>query len=87
MVITYEHHPAFIADTDNNILNPLSPHDAWKHHFTSPKTDLTFLRLGVLERKLGVTNRATWPFSWIFYPLQVIFIHYNLSIATEIRGL
>ena len=29
--------------------NPLSPHDALKHHFTSLKTDLIFLQLGVLE--------------------------------------
>ena len=33
-------------------LNPLSPHDALTHHFTSLKTDLIFLQLGVLERKL-----------------------------------
>ena len=32
-------------------LNPLSPHDALKHHFTSLKTDLIFLQLSVLERK------------------------------------
>ena len=31
--------------------NPLSPHDALKHHFTSLKTDLILLQLGVLERK------------------------------------
>ena len=30
-------------------VNPLSPHDALKHHFTSLKTDLIFLQLGVLE--------------------------------------
>ena len=29
--------------------NPLSPHDALKHHFTSLKTDLIFLQLVVLE--------------------------------------
>ena len=33
------------------LLNPLGPHDALKHHFTSQKTDLIFLQLGVLERK------------------------------------
>ena len=32
-------------------LNPLSPHDALKHHFTSLKTDLIFLQQRVLERK------------------------------------
>ena len=31
--------------------NTLSPHDALNHHFTSLKTDLFFLQLGVLERK------------------------------------
>ena len=30
-------------------LNPLSPRDALKHHFTSLKTDFIFLQLGVLE--------------------------------------
>ena len=33
----------------NEAFNPLSPHDALKHHFTSLKTDLIFLQLGVLE--------------------------------------
>ena len=33
------------------LFNPLSPHDALKHHFTSLKTDLIFIQLGVLERK------------------------------------
>ena len=28
--------------------HPLSPHDALKHHFTSPKTGLIFLQPGVL---------------------------------------
>ena len=31
--------------------NPLSPHDALKHHFTSLKTDLIFLQPTGLERK------------------------------------
>ena len=35
----------------NASVNPLSPHDAWKHHFTSLKTDLIFLQQRVLERK------------------------------------
>ena len=30
-------------------LNPLNPHDALKHHFTSLKTDLISLQPGVLE--------------------------------------
>ena len=64
-------------------LNPLSPHDALKHHFTSLKTDLIFLQLRVLEEKFPwnwITN--TWQFFTIFHSLQVIFIHY-----TAIRGL
>ena len=32
--------------------NPLSPHDALKHHFTSLKTQLISLQLGVLGGKL-----------------------------------
>ena len=32
------------------MFNPLSPHDALKHHFTFLKIDLMFLQL-VLERK------------------------------------
>ena len=34
-----------------NCINPLSPHDALKHHFTSLKTDLIFPQQQVLERK------------------------------------
>ena len=33
------------------LINPLSPHDALKHHFTSLKTDLIFLQPRVLKRK------------------------------------
>ena len=33
----------------NKMINPLSPLDALKHHFTSLKTHLIFLQLGVLE--------------------------------------
>ena len=69
-------------------LNPLSPHDALKHHFTSLIKDLIFLQQRVLERKFPFnlfTN--TWQFSSIFHPLQVIFIHYKSIIATAIRGL
>ena len=33
------------------ILNPLSPHDALKHHFTSLRTDLIFLQLMSFRRK------------------------------------
>ena len=39
-----------------NPLNPLSPHDALKHHFTSLKIYLIFLQLRVSERK--------FPWNW-----------------------
>ena len=40
----------------NGKFNPLSPHDALEHHFTSLKTNLIFLQLGVLEQKI--------PWNW-----------------------
>ena len=33
------------------VFNPLTPHDALEHHFTSLKTDLIFLQLRVFEPK------------------------------------
>ena len=69
-------------------LNPLSPRDALKHHFTSVKTNLIFPQLEVFERKFSwnwFTN--TWQFSLIFHPHQIIFIHYKSRIAKAIRGL
>ena len=36
---------------NKHYINPLSPHDALKHHFTSLKTNLIFQKLWVLERK------------------------------------
>ena len=38
-----------LAHPNNSQLNPLSPQDALKHHFTSLKTDLIFLLPRVLE--------------------------------------
>ena len=68
--------------------NPLSPHDALKHHFTYLKTDLIFPQQKVLERKCPSNwFTDTWQFSVIFKPLQVIFIHYKSRIAAAIRGL
>ena len=69
-------------------LNPLGPHDALQHHFTSMKTDLIFLQSRVLEqifRWNWFTN--TWQFSLIFQSHQIIFIHHKSRIATAIRGL
>ena len=58
--------------------NPLNPHDALKHYFTSLKTDFIFQQLRGLEGKFP-WNRLTnsWQFSLIYYPLQVIFIYYG----------
>ena len=41
-------HPSHIIRS----LNPLGPHDALKHHFTSLKTDLFSLQPRVLEQKI-----------------------------------
>ena len=77
-----------ITTNVTHMINPLSPHDALKHHFTSLKIDLISLQLGVLEGKFPVnwfTN--TWPFSLIFKPHQIIFIHYKSRIVAAIRAL
>ena len=70
-------------------LNPLSPHDALKHHFTSLKTDLIFLQLGFSEWKFpwNWLPKQSWQFSLIFKPHQIIFILYKSGIAIAIRGL
>ena len=73
----------------NKTINPIRLHDALKRHFTSLKTHLVFLQLGVLEYKFPWNCFThTWQlFSFIFYPLHVIFIHYKSRIAAAIRGL
>ena len=43
--------PLFVHSGLPNTFNPLSPHDALKHYFTSMKTYLTFLKQRILERK------------------------------------
>ena len=69
-------------------VNPLSPHDALKHHFTSLKIDFIFLLPWVLECKFPANwFNNTWQFSLIFHPHQIIYIHYKSRIATAIRGL
>ena len=75
-------------DQDRNPGPPLRSHDAIKHHFTSRKTDLIFLQLGVFQGKFPWNYFSNiWQFSLIFRPLQVIFIHYKSKIATAMRGL
>ena len=62
---------AWFCTISITLCNPLSPHDALKHHFTSPKTYLIFLQQSVLERKLPCLNSLancftnTWQFSLI----------------------
>ena len=55
----------------NMIFNPLSPHDALKHHFTSLKTDLIFLQPRVAE--------------WIFYetglPIYMTIFTFSLTLC------
>ena len=55
-LVAFMHHVSY--------LNPLSLHDALKHHFTSLKTHLIFLQPRALERK--------FPSNW-FTNIMVIF--------------
>ena len=78
----------FLSISSQLALNPLSPHDALRHHFTSLKTHFIFLQQRVLEWKFSwhwFTN--TWQFSVLFHPHQIIFIRYKSRIATAIHGL
>ena len=77
----------FTASYADN-LNPLSPHDALKHHFTSLNTHLILLKLRVLEGKFPWNwPKNTLQFKKKIQPLQIIFIHYKSGIAAAIRGL
>ena len=49
------------------IFNPLSPHDALKHHFTSLKTGFIFLQLRVLE----------WKFPWNWFTILGNFLKFS----------
>ena len=69
-------------------INPLSPHDALKHHFTSLKTHLISLQPRILKTKISM--KPFYKYMAIFFnfhPHQIIFIHYKSRIATAIRGL
>ena len=69
-------------------VNPLGPHDALTHHFTSLKKEIIFLQPRVLKRKFPWNwFTDTWQFSLLFEQHQVIFIHYKSRIAAAIRGL
>ena len=83
--LVYFQNQPFALMTFCSCFNPLNPHDALKHHFTSLKTDLIVLQLWALEWKFPwnwFTN--TWQFSSIFKSDQVIFIHYKSIIATAL---
>ena len=67
--------------SDSNLFNPLSPHDALKHHLASLKNDLISWNLAVLER----------TFSWNSFKNNSIFfsffIHFKSSSSTTSREL
>ena len=69
-----------------NCFNPLSPHDALKHHLSSLKNDLILWNLAVWSEFFYETVLKITVFFFICHPLQVIFIHYKSRIATAIRG-
>ena len=72
-------------------LNPLSPHDALKHHFTSLKTYLIFLQLRVSEdkfpRNCSTNNMVIFfnlsPTSSHLYPLQAENCDSNSRLAVN----
>ena len=69
--------PTTHRDNDKSLysFNPLNPHDALKHHFTTLKTDLIFLQLMVLEGKFPWSSfTTTWQFSLIFQQRKIFFI-------------
>ena len=77
-------YPAYCDWDGRPHVNPLSPHDALKHHLTSLKTDLIYLQPWVLEWKFPWNWFAnSWQFSLIFKPHQIIFIHYKSRIVVD----
>ena len=67
---------SFAAETNYFIINPLSPHDAIKHHFTSLKT----LQLGFWEWK----HETGLEYMAIFL---IFFTHFKSSSSTTSREL
>ena len=52
-------------------INPLSPHDALKHHFTYLKTDLILLKPRCFKKEnINETFTKTWQFSKNCHPLK-----------------
>ena len=57
------------------LINPLTPHDALKHHFTSLKTDLISLQTYGFSRKISMK---------LYYQYMAIFTHLKSSSSTSI---
>ena len=72
---------------NTHLINPLSPHDALMHYFTSLKTDF-FPQQGFKNEHFHETDLPIHGNFIIFFkPHLIIFIHYKSSNATAIRGL
>ena len=73
------------------LVNPLSPHDALKHHFTCLKTDIIFLQSRVLERKFPETGlpihgnllKFLNHLSSHLHPLQVVNCDSNSRLVVD----
>ena len=64
-------------------VNPLSRHDALKHHITSLKTDLIFLQLGFGKK---ISTKLAYQYIAIFFIFSTTLNHlYPLQVAN--RGL
>ena len=72
-----------IANT--KVINPLSPHDALKHYFSSLKNGLISWNLVVLEQKQSWNCFKSNRIFFVCHPLLAIFC--KSRIATAIRGL
>ena len=70
---------SFECDTgeysNHHMINPLSPHDALKHHFTSLKTDLIFLQLRSYRKKIHETILPIHGNFLQFFSLASSYLH------------
>ena len=66
------------------MFNPLGPHDALKHHFTSLKTQLIFLRLRGFRRK--ITMKLFYQCMTIFFTFSPTSRHLHLPLQVENCG-
>ena len=63
------------------LINPSSPHDACKHHFTFLKTDLILLKLSCFRRKISMKLVE------IHGNFLIFFTHFKSSSSTTSREL